>query len=265
MLPEKKQTLDDMVFENRNKEYGSYWLRKKNNIMLAIGFASSMVFVLVLILSYFWYVNVSGDANVYLYNSSLPYLKSTSTSLLSQEELSSFMDKEPPPPEVTDQPDMNDRPKTPSVTAFVVTDNADPDTFKPIQDAVEPENDGLGLINDSTAYGGLVSGNGEGFGSGSFDRLPEFSEGNPTRYVEANLRYPATAIKQKIYGIVLVSFIVNKSGHVTDVKVERGINPIIDAEAVKTIKSMPAWRPGMRHGKPVNFLLTIRVNFVPLS
>jgi protein TonB len=65
--------------------------------------------------------------------------------------------------------------------------------------------------------------------------------------------------------VVLVSFIINKTGHVVEVKVERGINPIIDAEAVKTIKSMPPWKPGLRHGKPVNFLLTMPINFMPLS
>jgi protein TonB len=72
-------------------------------------------------------------------------------------------------------------------------------------------------------------------------------------------------MKQKIHGIVIISFIINKTGHVVDVKVERGINPIIDEAAVRTIKGMPPWKPGMMNGKPINFLFRMPINFVPLS
>jgi protein TonB len=120
------------------------------------------------------------------------------------------------------------------------------------------------LVNDSTAFGGFLPGDGSGSG-GIFDRIPEFPGGNATQYVERNLRYPALAIKQKIHGIVIVSFVISKTGQVTNVKVERGVNPIIDEEAVKTIQNMPPWKPGMMHGKPINFLFRMPINFVPLS
>ena len=160
------------------------------------------------------------------------------------------------------------RKKTPGTSqVFEVTENANPDTFRPETEisGSEPINNDMGLlVNDSTAFGGYLSGDGIGMG-GTFDRIPEFPGGDVTKYVERNLRYPATAIRQKIHGIVIVSFLINKTGHVTNVKVERGVNPIIDDEAVKTIQNMPPWRPGMRHGKPVNFLFILPVNFVPVS
>jgi TonB family protein len=72
-------------------------------------------------------------------------------------------------------------------------------------------------------------------------------------------------MKKKISGVVVVSFIVTKTGHVSDVRVVRSVNPIVDAEAVKTIEKMPMWKPALRHGRPINFIFTMRVNFVPMS
>jgi protein TonB len=79
------------------------------------------------------------------------------------------------------------------------------------------------------------------------------------------VKYPPQAIKQKIHGVVLISFDVNKQGEVDNIKVERSINPMIDAEAIKAIQAMPRWKPGMRHGKPVIVKFVIPVNFMPLS
>ncbi len=94
-----------------------------------------------------------------------------------------------------------------------------PDTFKPEPEVTQAETESLGsgLINDSTAFGGILSGNGEGAG-GVFDRIPEFPGGDATKYVERNLRYPVLAIRQNIHGIVIVSFVINKTGQVVDVK-----------------------------------------------
>jgi len=80
-----------------------------------------------------------------------------------------------------------------------------------------------------------------------------------------NVKYPTQAIKQKIHGVVLISFDVNKLGAVDNIKVERSVNPMVDAEAVKAIQNMPRWKPGMRHGRPVIVKFLIPINFMPLS
>ena len=77
--------------------------------------------------------------------------------------------------------------------------------------------------------------------------------------------YPPQAIKQKIHGIVLISFEVNRMGLVDNIKIERSINPLVDAEAVKAIKAMPRWKPGMRHGRPIPVKFVVPVNFMPMS
>jgi len=253
-----------MVFENRNKEYGSYQLRKKYYIRLGIGFIASLMFVLMIALGYFWYLNAAGDENLYYYQSSTSNLKTIHGSLLTREELDAYTGAPAQPEKPSDNQQL--KPSSDPLHNFIVSENPTQDTFRPpdepSQQTTNFEDMGL-LVNDSTAFGGFLSG-GEGSG-GIYDRIPEFPGGDAHRYVEKNLRYPLMAIKQKIHGVVIVSFVINKTGHVTNVKVEKGINPIIDQEAVKTIKNMPPWKPGMMNGKPINFLFRMPINFVPLS
>jgi protein TonB len=261
------KTLDDIVFEERNREYGSYRLRKQYTIRLAISFGISLTAILLLSLGYFWYVNSAGDASVYLFPSAGPYLKSAEASLISPDELKAYLKNSAPPAEQQDEIKNNDQDL---LRNFTVTENAT-DTFKPIAEEIEPMPEtggGSGMENDSTVFGGFLLGTGEGGGSGSdLDRFPVFPGGLDAvrRYIEMTVKYPTQAIKQKIYGVVLISFDVNKAGEVANVKVERSINPLIDAEAIKAIENMPRWKPGMRHGRPVIVKFLIPVNFMPLS
>ncbi len=262
----RRATIEDMIYEDRNREYGSYRLRKRFHIRLLTGFLSSIIFALAISLGYFWYLKDAGDESVYLYTGSgSPYLKSTQGNLLSPEELADLVGGAPAAKKPEDIMPLPEKAKP--VPGFVVSDNPVDQDIKPLDDLITneekgDESSGL-LVNDSTAFGGFP---GDGLGmSGMFDRLPEFPGGDATKYVERNLRYPPMAIKQKIHGTVIVTFVISKTGHVTDVKVERGVNPIIDEEAVKTIRNMPPWKPGMLHGKPINFLFRMPINFIPMS
>ncbi|HEX2395621.1 MAG TPA: TonB family protein [Bacteroidales bacterium] len=265
-MSERKQTIDDMIFEDRNREYGSYRLRKRFHRRLLIGFLSSLLFILGITLAYFWYLSDAGDENIYMYTSSnSPYLKSAQGNLLSPEELADLVGAIPPESEKTT--DIPVPKKAAPVQSFRVTENPADENVKPLDELIanDVNEDDLGvMVNDSTAFGGYLTGDGFGVG-GMFDRIPEFPGGDVAKYVERNLRYPPMAIKQKIHGTVIVSFIISKTGHVTEVKVERGVNPIIDEEAVKTIRNMPPWKPALMHGKPINFLFRMPINFVPLS
>ncbi len=263
MKPKDIRTLDDLVFENRNKEYGSYFLRKKYPLWLLIGFSVAMGFVLIFVTGYFWYLDKAGDASVY-YGSPFPYPHETQVSLMSVEELNAYANER----EMPQAPDPDQMKEIKPIQSFTVTENPVKEPFKPLEE--EPLNDpnksgsGLGMVNDSTVYGGMIGGDGEGLGA-AVDHIPVFLGGDPREYVERNLRYPVAAMKKKISGVVIVSFIVTKTGHVSDVRVVRSVNPIIDNEAVKTIQSMPLWKPALRHGRPVNFIFTMRVNFIPMS
>ncbi len=89
------------------------------------------------------------------------------------------------------------------------------------------------------------------------DEMPEFPGGEKALmdYMSQNVKYPEEAKNKNIAGRVFISFVVEKDGSVSNVKVLRGIGGGCDEEAVRVIKGMPKWKPGMQKGKPV------RVNF----
>lgn len=93
--------------------------------------------------------------------------------------------------------------------------------------------------------------------------MPEFPGGTSAMmdYIFKSLHYPSAALAAKITGRVFVSFIVNEKGKVTDVKVLRGIGAGCDEEAVRVIKEMPDWKPGMQDDKPVKVKYTLPVAF----
>jgi TonB family protein len=95
------------------------------------------------------------------------------------------------------------------------------------------------------------------------EEMPVFPGGNEAMFafVANNFKYPAEARAQNITGLVRVSFVVRASGKVSDVKVEQSAHPLLDAEAVRVVKSMPDWKPGKQHGKPVDVDFTIPVDF----
>jgi protein TonB len=80
--------------------------------------------------------------------------------------------------------------------------------------------------------------------------------------VAKTLKYPEIAAENGIQGKVFVQFAVNAKGEVTDVVVVRGVDPALDAEAVRVIKSSPKWAPGKQRGRPVKVQFTFPVVFV---
>ena len=83
--------------------------------------------------------------------------------------------------------------------------------------------------------------------------MPEYPGGDQAMmdFVAKNVQYPQEARDKEISGRVLVSFIVEKDGSITEVKVVKGIGGGCDEEAVRVVKAMPKWKPGKDKGKPV--------------
>jgi protein TonB len=95
------------------------------------------------------------------------------------------------------------------------------------------------------------------------ENMPEFPGGDLglMKYIQKNVKYPPIAKEYNITGKVYVSFIVDKSGAVTNVKVVRGVDKNLDAEAVRVVKSLPKYKAGKQRGKPVRVMFTIPINF----
>ena len=95
------------------------------------------------------------------------------------------------------------------------------------------------------------------------ENMPEFPGGDLglMKYIQKNVRYPAIAKEYNITGKVFISFIVDKTGSVINVKVARGVDKNLDAEAVRVIKSLPKYKPGKQRGKAVRVMFTVPINF----
>ena len=94
--------------------------------------------------------------------------------------------------------------------------------------------------------------------------MPEFPGGQAAliNFLSENVKYPAIALENGIQGRVLVQFVVDKDGSISNVAVARtGGDPSLDKEAVRVIKMMPRWIPGMQRGKPVRVKYKVPVTF----
>ncbi|MDA7794447.1 energy transducer TonB [Flavobacteriales bacterium] len=81
------------------------------------------------------------------------------------------------------------------------------------------------------------------------------------QFIGRKTKYPPIAKENNITGRVYVSFVVDKSGSVTDVKILRGVDKYLDAEAVRVVKSLPKFSPGKQRGKPVKVQYNVPISF----
>ena len=93
--------------------------------------------------------------------------------------------------------------------------------------------------------------------------MPEYEGGIPAlmNFLGTNMKYPVEAQKKKIEGRVIVSFVVEKDGSLSDYKIVRSIDPILDAEALRVAKLQKKWKPGYEKGKPVRVQYTLPITF----
>ena len=95
------------------------------------------------------------------------------------------------------------------------------------------------------------------------EEMPEFpgGMGECMKFIGKNIKYPAEAIEKGIQGRVIIQMVVTKEGDIAEAKVVRSIDPLLDAEALRVINSMPKWKPGKQKGEAVNVKYTIPVMF----
>ena len=95
------------------------------------------------------------------------------------------------------------------------------------------------------------------------EQMPEFPGGSIElmKFLSENIKYPEAASKAGTQGRVIAQFIVEADGSISNVKVLKNVSDEIDAEAVRVIKAMPKWKPGMQKGQPVRVKYTIPVTF----
>ena len=127
----------------------------------------------------------------------------------------------------------------------------------------------IGIVVPSFFYaqdrqnGNAVQGKDAEYAFEQLEVKPEYSNGNEGlgKYLSENIKYPKKALKNGVSGKVFVQFVIDKTGKVTNVVAVRGVEKSLDKEAVRVIKSMPKWKPGMKDGQPVKVKYTIPINF----
>ena len=127
----------------------------------------------------------------------------------------------------------------------------DPDGMKADGVQIQP---GVGKADDDVVEGQIFT---------VVEEQPSFPGGVSAlfKYLTAEVKYPKIAQDNGIQGRVVTSFVVDKEGNIKQVKVERGVDPALDAEAIRVVEAMPKWIPGKQKGKAVAVRYVLPVQF----
>ena len=95
------------------------------------------------------------------------------------------------------------------------------------------------------------------------EQMPSFPGGYAAlmQWLGSNMKYPTIAAENNVQGRVIVQFVVEKDGSITDVHVAKSVDPSLDKEASRVVKAMPKWIPGKQNSSPVRVRFTVPVTF----
>ena len=95
------------------------------------------------------------------------------------------------------------------------------------------------------------------------EQMPQFPGGQAAmmKFIADSLRYPSVAYENGIEGRVIVKFVVDCKGNIVNPLVVRSVDPLLDREAIRLVKSMPKWIPGRQNGKPVCVIYNVPIRF----
>lgn len=252
---EESVSFDDIVFQNRNRDYGAYVLRKTYIRNVGIGLVITTILVALIILS---------PAIVKLFSSDEPVVQPPPRKMVYSELTAPPpIDKPKPPPPQVQLPKLKQVVKfvPPKVVKETVVEEVP--TIEEIKQnevaavAVEGVTD---VVFDEPAPE-IIEESNEIFTV--VEQQPEFAGGYEAMmlFIQRNMVYPAAARRMGIDGTVHVSFVVSKTGEISDIKVLRGISTECDKEAVRVISMMPPWIPGRQNGHPVNVRFIMPLKF----
>ncbi|HZX63679.1 MAG TPA: TonB family protein [Bacteroidales bacterium] len=249
---QKYPDLNDLAFSGRNKDYGSYILRKKYPRSLLFSFILSIVIVLLMTLIplgvyYFQGPDLTFDMEE-LYSVEYTFIPSPEDDLGS---LAKALIK-PPAPAVEQVPQ--------------VVDTVIPEKKKAPEEVKKEDEKDVRADSVGASQGQAPDGKGASDASGIFTTLdvyPKFPGGDQSRlfFLRSNIKYPLISLKMGTQGEVMVLFVVEPDGSISNVSVNKGIGKECDEEAVRVTKSMPRWEPGRRNGKSVRVLVRMPIVF----
>lgn len=267
----------DLVFKNRNKAYGAYDLRKNSAETTVKAFLCAVALFCLLVITP-WLIQVISKANTAL-DKNEP-LRDIEVNLLTR------INRVKPEKRINEKaPSKTVKQKSIQYAKVEIvpsdqTETAIP-TQKQLNESVISTSNTKGLesldlnpldiqetapkVTGSSAPGAE---NTETYTLNSIENYPEFPGGPKAfiKFLSRNLKYPETAVENGIEGKVLISFIIEKNGRLSNIKILRGIGFECDEEAIRVLEKSPEWKPGMQNKEKVRVAYTLPINFsLPLD
>ena len=262
-----KSSWTDLVFKNRNKAYGAYQLRAES---------ASITFRALLIVAPAFILLFAGPA---LYRKLHPEILERVVTL--PETVPVVIDAVRPPmeaepPKAEPVTEKRKTVKMPSVIKVVAQPAKDekPPLLDDLKDAVIGQIAQAGLSTGDPATPVTASGTGGGaavtdapdntvYDGSVIEKFPEFEGGMAawSKFIQRNLRYPAQAQEDGTQGKVFVSFVVEKDGSLSHVRVIKSIGEECDKEALRVVKGSKNWNPALMRGKKVKMRFVLPIKF----
>ena len=263
-------SLDEVVFENRNQAYGAYQLRLGYQRNLASAGGITLALLALVLLGWAGWRQLAPEA--------------TPVTIFTHEVKPMIIT--PPTPTVIEHPKVAPalprarpaatHPAAPATPTQVAKDELVPPRPTPLVPAaivdgpVGPAAVSVGEALATTEIGGVVGSSEVGTTAPasnepfvSVERMPEFAGGQAAllRYLRSHLRYPSAALAAGVGGRVFLSFVVRADGSIADVTVLKGLGYGLDEEAQRVVRQMPGWTPGYQSQHPVAVRFTLPITF----
>jgi len=245
----------DFLFENRNKEYGAYFLRRDYNRRLAFAFIiTCSFFILVLLIPFIirWFQNDS------LKNEDFESELVIETSIPKGFVTPEFLPPPPPPEKKNTAPIV----VKDSIPAEKKDEKKKPETEPPLTDNKNSKD-----TSQIKPASGVQDGDANQV-SIDIDEYPSWASSEYTGfqdYIQKNIKMPEIDKVMQHFGTVIITATVNKDGTVTNVFVTKGMSATLNAEALRVIKDMPKLNPAIYHRKPVKTYMKFPVTFLPAN
>ena len=265
-----RTSMDDIVFDGRNKAYGAFQLRRLYDKHMA---RAMLIGILFFILA------ISSPNIIRMVKGFLPEkkdkLEMREVTLAEPPPIDPKKPPPPPPPKVEPPPIKDQIKFVPPVVKKdeeVKDEEPPPPTVEEIKDkeiATETKKGVEGgvdvsLIEDAPPAPAVIEEGKEEEPFTYVEQMPTFPDGTDAmyKYIYEKIKYPAIARENGIAGQVIVQFVVSKEGNIQKAKVVRGIGGGCNEEALRVVTGMPQWKPGKHNGRAVPVTFTLPIKFV---
>jgi periplasmic protein TonB len=250
----KAPAFDDIVFEERNKEYGAYKLRKKYNRTVIVALLIGILIIGTAIITP--YLNAKAAEN-----RTKRAERQVEIKLENLDQPKELVAPPPPPP-----PPPTDVVQQQKYVPPVVVDTIKPEDIKQLMTADQAQTEVINKevvevvqqVKEEVQEADVVE-----VPFVVVEEMPMYPGGDAAllKYINEHAQYPEVAKENNIQGRVIIRFCVTAKGGVSQVSVLKGVDPELDKEAIRVVNTLPAFKPGKQGGKPVPVWYMVPITF----